>query len=192
MLSTGDFKKGLRLLIEGAPYLLMDYTVQTPTARGSATLVRAKVRHILTGAVFDKTFKSGEKFEEPDLQMRPIQFLYRDGDDFHFMDNESYEQFHLDEGRVGGDSRWLTDGATLMSVIFNGAVAGIELPQFMEMDIAETEPAVRGDTASGRVMKDATLATGATVKVPLYMEAGERILVSTQTGEFVKRVTTKP
>src|SRR6187431_1253056 len=170
MLGTSDFKKGLRILIDREPYELMDYTVQTPTARGSATLVRAKVRHILSGAVFDRTFKAGEKFEEPDLVQRPIQFLYRDGTDLHFMDLESYEQFHLGQDNVGDQAQWLTDGASLRSVVFNGSVSGIELPQFMEFDIETTEPAVRGDTASGRVMKDATLATGAIVKVPLYME----------------------
>ncbi len=191
MISTADFKKGLRLLIDGEPFVLMDYTFQSPTARGSATLVRSKVRNILTGAVFDRTFKSGERFEEPDLQMRPVQFLYRDGTDLHFMDTESYEQFHLTGDQAGDADRWLTDGAALMSVIFNGSVAGIELPQFMEFEIVETEPAVRGDTASGRVMKDSKIATGAVVKVPLYMEAGERILVATQTGEFVKRVSSK-
>src|SRR5262249_32896170 len=111
--------------------------------------------------------------------------------DFHFMDNESYEQFHLDADHVGDNARWLSDGATLRSVLFNGSVAGIELPQFMEFEIQSTEPAVRGDTASGRVMKDASLSTGAAVKVPLYMESGERILVATATGEFVKRVVAK-
>jgi elongation factor P len=191
MLTTGDFKKGLRILIEREPYEVMDYTVQSPTARGSSTLVRTKVRNILTGSVFDKTFKSGEKFEEPDLVMRPVQFLYRDGSDFHFMDLESYEQFHLSEEHVGEQGQWLTDGASLRSVLFNGSVSGIELPQFMEFEIDSTEPAVRGDTASGRVLKDAVLATGAVVKVPLYMEAGERILVSTQTGEFVKRISSR-
>jgi len=191
MLTTGDFKKGLRILIERAPFEVMEYTVQSPSARGSATLYKTKVRNILTGSVFDRTFKSGDKFDEPDLQMRPIQFLYRDGSDFHFMDNESYEQFHLGTEKVGEMGQWLTDGATLRSVIFNGGVAGIELPQFMEFEIVNTEPAVRGDTASGRVMKDASLATGAVVKVPLYMERGERILVATETGEFVKRVSSK-
>jgi elongation factor P len=191
MIVTGDFKKGLRLLIDRDPYELMDYTVQTPTARGSATLVRCKVRNLLTGAVFDKTFKSGEKFEEADLQLRPAQFLYADGSDYHFMDAESYEQFHLDADYLGDKTQWLTENAGVRSVYFNGKVANIELPQFMEFEILETDPAVRGDTASGRVMKDARIATGAGVKVPLYMEAGERILVATETGEFVRRVTAK-
>ncbi len=192
MITTSDFKKGLRILIDREPYEVMDYTVQSPTARGSATLVRTKIRNILTGSVFDRTFKSGEKFESPDLQLRPVQFLYRDGTDYHFMDNESYEQFHMAGDQLGDKALWLTDGSPARSVIFNGSVVGIELPQFMEFEISETEPAVRGDTASGRVMKEAVIATGATVRVPLYMERGERILVATETGEFVKRVTGKP
>src|SRR5437867_1023048 len=101
MITTADFKKGLRLLIEGEPYLLMDYTVQTPSARGSATLVKAKVRNILTGAVFDKTFKSGEKFNQPDIEVRPVQFLYASGDDFTFMDTASYDQFALTREALG-------------------------------------------------------------------------------------------
>ena len=191
MISTADFKKGIRILVDADPYEVMDYTVSTPTARGSATLVRAKIRHLLTGAVFDRTYKAGEKFAEPDLQLRPVQFLYRDGADHHFMDAESYEQFQLSGEQLGDQARWLVDGATVRSLIFNGNVSGIELPQFMEFTIVETESAVRGDTASGRVMKEAKIATGAIVKVPLYMESGERILVATATGEFVKRVSTK-
>ena len=191
MITTADFKKGLRLLIEADPYELMDHTVQTPTARGSATLVRCRVRNLLTGAVFDKTFKSGARFEAPDLQLRPVQFLYQDGDGFHFMDNESFEQFHMTSDQLSSKAQWLTEGATITSVLFNGSVSGVELPQFMEFEIAETEPAVRGDTASGRVMKEAKLPTGAIVKVPLYLEPGERILVATETGGFVKRVTGK-
>jgi elongation factor P len=191
MISTSDFKKGVRVLLEGHPYTIVDFNVQSPTARGSATLVRSKLRHILTGAMIDRTFKAGERLEQPDLEMRPVQFMYKEGDDFHFMDSQSYDQFQLGADQVGDAARWLIEDATLMSIHFNGAVAGIEMPQFVELDIAETEPAVRGDTASGRVMKEATLVTGAIVKVPLYMEAGERILVSTQTGEFVKRVASR-
>lgn len=188
MISTADFKKGARILVDGEPFALMDYNVQTPSARGSATLVKAKIRNLLTGAVFDRTFKSGERFEEPDIEIRPIQFLYRDGEDFHFMDQASYEQFHLHESVLGEAPSFLTDGAVLRSMSFNGSVAGIEMPQFVEMEIVDTEPAVRGDTASGKVLKEAVLATGATVKVPLYIERGEWVLVSTDTGEFVKRV----
>jgi elongation factor P len=188
LISTSDFKKGARILVEGDPYEIMEYTVQSPSARGSATLVKARVRNVLTRAVFDKTFKAGEKFVEPDVEIRPVQFLYRDGEDFHFMDQATYEQFQLDEGALAGAASFLSDGAALRSLSFNGSVVGIELPQFMEFEIVETEPAVRGDTASGKVLKEAKLVTGATVRVPLYIESGERILVATETGEFVRRV----
>ena len=188
MISTADFKKGSRLLVDGEPYLLVDYSVQTPSARGSATLVKAKIRNILTGAVFDRTFKSGEKFEEPDIELRPVQFLYQDGDDFHFMDQATYDQFHLVRARLGEAPKFLGDGAVVRALVFNGAIAGVELPQFMEFEVVDTEPAVRGDTATGKVLKEATIGTGASVKVPLYIERGERILVATATGEFVRRV----
>ncbi|MBI3451026.1 MAG: elongation factor P [Acidobacteria bacterium] len=187
MIATSDFKRGARILLDGDPFEIMDYTVQSPSARGSATLVKARVRNVLTRAVFDRTFKSGEKFVEPDLEIRPVQFLYREGDDLHFMDQASYDQFQLAAGGLAGADRYLADGASLRSVSFNGSVVGIELPQFMEFDVADTEPAVRGDTAAGKVMKEAKISTGATVKVPLYIENGERIIVATETGEFVKR-----
>jgi len=122
----------------------MEYSVQSPSARGSATLVKARVRNVLTRAVFDKTFKSGDRFVEPDVEIRPVQFLYRDGEDFHFMDQSSFEQFHLGEAALGGAASWLADGAVLRSLSFNGSVVGVDLPQFMEFEVVETEPAVRG------------------------------------------------
>jgi elongation factor P len=187
MLSTADFKKGLRILVEGEPFQIMEYNVQTPSARGSATLVKAKVRNLLSGAVFDRTFKAGERFDPPDLLRRPVQFLYRDGDDFHFMDTESYDQFHLGTEKIGDGARWLTDGLALHSTVFNGQVVNVELPRFMEVEVLETEPAVRGNTASGKVLKEAKVAAGATIKVPLYLEAGERIEVDIEERRFVRR-----
>ena len=188
MLSTADFKKGLAILVEGQPYLILDYTVQTPSARGSATLVRVKVRNVITGQVFDKTFKAGERFEEPDLERRRITYLYPDADDYHFMDEESYEQFRLSRGSLGDAARWLREGISLRSVVFQGKVVGIELPQFVEMEIVETAPAARSDMASGKVTKPAALANGTQIRVPAYLEAGETVMIDTTTGEFVKRV----
>lgn len=187
MLTTADFKKGLRILVDGEPFAIMEYSVQSPSARGSATLVKAKVRNLLSGAVFDKTFKAGDRFEPPDILRRPVQFLYRDGDDFHFMDNESYDQFHLPSEKIGEDSLWLTDGLAVHSIVFNGQVVNVELPRFMTVEVLETEPAVRGNTASGKVLKDATVAAGATLKVPLYLEAGESIEVDIEERRFVRR-----
>jgi elongation factor P len=187
MLTTADFKRGLRSLIDGEPYSIVDYTVQTPSARGAATLVRAKVRNYLTGAVFDKTFKSGDKFDAPDLQRRAAQFLYRDGDDLHFMDNESYEQLQLPAEQLGDTAVWLADGMAVHAIVFNGRVVSIEVPRFVEVEVRETEPGIRGVTASGKSFKDATVQGGAVIKVPLYIEAGERIEVDIEELRFIRR-----
>ena len=188
MLTTADFKKGLAILVEGTPYVIVDYSVQTPSARGASTLVRARARNVLTAQVQELTFKSGERFEEPDLVRRKINYLYTEGDAFHFMDEESYEQFALDREVLGDAARWLIEGVTLRSVVFEGRILGVELPQFVELAVVETGPGGRNDMASGRVTKPATLESGAQVRVPVYLEAGERVLVDTTTGEFVKRV----
>jgi elongation factor P len=187
MLTTGDFKRGLAILVEGQPYVILDYSVQTPSARGAATLVRTRVRNVITAQVLDMTFKSGEKFEEPDLERRKINFMYGDGDEYHFMDEQSYEQFHLGSEALGDNARWLAEGISLRSIVFEGRVVGIELPQFVEFDVTETGPGGRSDMASGKVTKEATLANGTSIRVPVYLEAGERVIVDTTTGEFVKR-----
>ena len=187
MLTTGDFKKGLAILVEGQPYVITEYSVQTPSARGAATLVRTRVRNVITGQVLDMTFKSGEKFEEPDLERRRINYMYSDGADFHFMDEQSYEQFHLDRDGLGDAALWLAEGLSLRSIVFEGRVVGVELPQFVEFEVTATGPGGRSDMASGKVTKEATLANGTTIRVPVYLEAGERVVVDTSTGEFVKR-----
>ena len=191
MLTTADFRKGLAILVEGQPYLIMDYSVQTPSARGSATLVRIKGRNVITGQVLDMTFKAGEKFQEPDLERRKINFLYAADDEFHFMDELSFEQFHLDRETLQDAARWLREGITLRSVVFQGAVVGIELPQFVELKVVETGPGGRSDMASGKVTKPATLENGTQIRVPVYLDGGETVMVDTTTGEFVRRVSGK-
>jgi len=188
MLTTSDFKKGLAIQVEGVPYIVMEYSVQTPSARGSATLVRIKGRNVITGQVLDMTFKSGDKFEEPDLERRKINFMYSDGDDYHFMDEESYEQFHMRRDALGEIVQWLREGVTLRSIVFQSRVVGVELPQFVEMKVVETGPGGRSDMASGKVTKPATLENGTEIRVPVYLDAGESVIVDTGTGEFVKRV----
>jgi elongation factor P len=191
MITTSDFKRGLAILVEGKPWVITDYTVQTPSARGAATLVRVKGRNVLTGQVLDMTFKSGDKFEEPDLERRKISFLYAEEDDYHFMDEVSFEQFHLGRDGLGDAVRWIREGITLTSIVFEGRVAGVEVPQFIEYEVTETGPGGRSDMASGKVTKAATLSNGAQIRVPVYLEAGERVLVDTTTGEFVRRVQDK-
>lgn len=188
LLTTADFKKGLAILVDKAPYLILDCTTQTPTARGSATLIRTRIRNVLTGQVFDRTFKSGEKFEVPDLERRQVNFLYQQDDEFHFMDEVTYEQFHLDREVLEDAVRWLIEGITVRSVVFEGSVVGVELPQFVEIEIAETGPGGRSDMASGKVTKSATLVNGTTLKVPAYLEVGEVVMIDTTLGSFVKRV----
>lgn len=191
MITTSDFKRGLAILVEGKPWVITDYSVQTPSARGAATLVRVKGRNVLTGQVLDMTFKSGDKFEEPDLERRKISFLYAEGDDFHFMDEESYEQFHMTRDALGDAVRWIREGVSLTSIVFEGRVSGIEVPQFVEFEVVETGPGGRSDMASGKVTKPATLSNGTAIRVPVYLEPGERVLVDTTTGEFVRRVQDK-
>jgi elongation factor P len=187
MISTSDFKKGAQILIDGQPYNVIDYSVQSPSARGAATLYRTRVRNILTGQVFEKTFKAGEKFDEPDVEQREAQFLYEAGGEYNFLDQQSYEQFALSAEAIGDQVAFLAENTIVKSVVYNGEVVSVELPQFIEFEVVEVESATRGDTAAGKVLKDAKISTGANVKVPLYLEQGERIFVDTQTGEFVKR-----
>jgi elongation factor P len=188
MITTSDFKRGVQILVDGQPFTVVDYSVHTPSARGAATLVRTKVRNILTGAVLEKTFKAGDKFDEPDVEEREAQFLYEAGGEYNFLDPESFEQFALSAEALGEASGFLAENTVVKSVVYNGDVVSVSLPQFVEFDVVEVESAARGDTAAGKVLKDAKITTGATVRVPLYLDAGERILVDTTTGEFVKRV----
>ena len=187
MRSTADFKKGIRLLVDGEPCLLMDYSVHTPSARGASTLVRAKLRHIVTGAVSDRTFRAGERFEEPDVQYRQVQVLYGDGAAFHFMDLGTYEQFALTAEQLGDAAAWMRDGLELRAVVVNQQVVNVDLPAFVEIEVATAGAASRGDTATGKNMKDAVLTNGVTVRVPLFVQSGDRIIVDTRTGEFSRR-----
>lgn len=188
MISTSDFKRGAQILVDGQPYTVLEYSVQSPSARGAATLYRTKIRHILTSQVLEKVFKAGDKFDEPDVEQRDAQYLYEGGGEYNFLDQESFEQFAFPAEALGDAVGFLAENTIVKSTIYNGEVVSVELPQFVEVDVVEVESASRGDTAAGKVMKDAKIATGATVRVPLYLDSGERILVDTTTGEFVKRV----
>ncbi len=189
MPTTADFRKHLRILIDGQPYVVVEHTLQSPTARGSATLVRARVRNLLTGQLLDKTFKAGESFDAPDLVYRASQFLYRDDDDLHFMDEETFEQFSVRAEAVPDVAPWLREGLVVRALHFEGRVATVELPQTMVVEVLETEPAVRGNTAAGKVMKRAVVADGVEIQVPLYLEAGERIEVDPRERRFIRRAT---
>ena len=143
MPSTADFKKGFRILVDGQPWALVEHTVQSPSARGGATLVKTKLRHLLNGQFMEKTFKAGEMFEEPDLNFRQARFLYADSEDVYFMDEESFEQFSLPLETVSDIAVWLQEDMVVRAIHFEGKVASIELPKVIEVEVQETEPAAR-------------------------------------------------
>ena len=182
-----EIKRKMFFEHEGAPYHCLDVEVSKPTARGGQTLVRLKMRNLLTRAVFDKTFKAGDKFKEPDLARVEAIYQYADGDGFHFMDQESFETLTLRPEMVGDDSELLVDDLVVQIHKFNGNPIGLQLPQVVEMTIAETEPGTRGDTASGTVTKVARTDTGLEIRVPLFVKEGERVRVHTETREFAGR-----
>jgi elongation factor P len=182
-----DIKRKMFFEFEGAPYVCLDVEVSKPTARGGQTLVRLKMRNLISRAVFDKTFKAGEKFAEPDLSTSEASFLYSDGTGFHFMDQESYETLTLNADVVGDDRMFLTDNMVVQLNKLEGRPFGLQLPTIVELTIASTEPAVRGDTASGGATKAATLETGLEIRVPLFIKEGEKVKVHTETREFAGR-----
>ena len=182
-----DIKRKMYFEFEGAPYVCVDVEVSKPTARGGQTLVRLKMRNLITRAVFDKTFKAGEKFAEPDLSTSEASYLYSDGDGFHFMDQESFETLTLGTDVVGDDRMFLTDNMVVQLNKLEGRPFGLQLPTIVELTITSTEPAVRGDTASGGATKAATLETGLEIRVPLFIKEGERVKVHTETREFAGR-----
>ena len=172
---------------EGAPYQCLDVEVSRPTARGGQTLVRLKMRNLLTRAVFDKTVKAGEKFGEPDLVGTTAAYLYADGVGYHFMDQETDDTLTLQGGMLGDDAQLLVDNLIVQVQKFNGRPIGVQFPPHVELTVKATEPGTRGNTASGSVTKTATLETGLEVQVPLFIKEGEKIRVHSETREFAGR-----
>ena len=172
---------------ENAPYACLDSDISTPTARGGQTLVRLKMRNLLTSAVFEKTFKANDKFKEPDLQLVPASYLYSDGDGSHFLDQESYETLTLSPAMMGDALQLLIEGTLIQLHKYNGNPIGLQLPLFVDLDVAHTEPAARGDSSSGSGTKPARLETGLEIRVPLFIKDGEKVRVSTENREFAGR-----
>ena len=182
-----EIKRKSYFEFEGAPFVCLDVEVSKPTARGGQTLVRLKIRNLLTRAVFDKTFKASEKFKEPDLDMIDAAFLYEDADGCHFMDQATFETLTLSRETLGDDRLLLADNLPVQIQRFNGGPIGVQLPPHVELVVATTEPGVRGDTASGGVTKPAVLETGLEIRVPLFIKEGEKVRVHTETREFAGR-----
>ena len=185
MYGTSDIRKNLQVVHSGDPYIVVDFQFVKP-GKGTA-FTKTKIKNMITGAVLDMTYRSGEKLEPADCEEKTMQYLYKDGDRYCFMDQGTYEQILLDEDVLGEAKNYLVDNFQVDVLFFEERPIGVEMPFFVEMQIVECEPGVKGDTATGAT-KPATLSTGYTLNVPLFIEEGEWIKVDTRSGEYVERV----
>ena len=185
MYSTPDFRKGLKIEIENAPCVIVDFQHVKPGKGGA--FVRTKLKNLVTGSVTDKTFRAGEKVGKPDINESTMQYLYNDGSDYHFMNTATFEQICLSAEQLSGGKDFLKENTQVTILEYNGKVIGVDLPIFVNLGVAETEPGVRGDTASGG-SKPARLESGAVVNVPLFINEGDVLKIDTRTGEYVERV----
>jgi elongation factor P len=182
--STSEFKSGLKVMLDGDPCTILENEFVKP-GKGQA-FNRVKLRNLKSGRVWERTFKSGESLEGADVFDREMDYLYTDGEFWHFMDPESFEQVQADASAVGDSRNWLKEQDRCVVTLYNGAPLAVAPPNFVELEIVETDPGLRGDTAQGG-SKPATLATGAVVKVPLFLDVGDAVRVDTRTGEYVSR-----
>jgi elongation factor P len=184
MYSTADFRKGLRIEIEGKPYLIVDFQHVKPGKGGA--FVRTKLKNLINGRVTDQTFRSGEKVGRPDLEDKDMQFLYREGDKFVFMDNETFDQVELNAEQVGEQAQFLQENISVKILNYHQEPIGLELPTFVELTVTATDPGFKGDTASGG-NKPATLETGVVIQVPLFIAEGDKLRIDTRTGAYIER-----
>jgi elongation factor P len=185
MISTGELRKGVAIELDGDLWQILDYH-HIKMGRGSAQ-VRVTLRNIKRGQTVERSFQAGTKWPRAQLDRRPVQFMYRDGDDFHFMETESYEQFHLTAEQLADAVQYLKDGITVDRTSYQGETIGVELPVTVDLLVSETEPGFAGDTQTG-ARKSATTETGLVVQVPIFVETGDTIRIDTRTGEYQTRV----
>lgn len=186
MYSTAEFKRGLKIELEGVPYTIVEFQHVKPGKGGA--FVRTKLKNLVTGGVIDRTFRSGEKVDKPDLEEKKMQYLYAEGNQYYFMDTETYEQTFITADQMGESKNFLQENITIGVLLYKGKPIGVDLPIFVELEIMKTDPGVRGDTASGGT-KPATLETGAVIQVPLFLNEGDKIRVDTRTSEYIERVS---
>lgn len=184
MISTNDFRTGLTIELEGDVFQVIEFQHVKP-GKGAA-FVRSKLRNVRTGAVVEKTFNAGEKIPKARIERREVQFLYNDGKDYNFMDMESYDQIAMSADQLGDAVKYLKENMIIHVLTFQEKSIGVEMPNFVELEVVETSPGIKGDTASGG-SKPATLETGAVVQVPFFINIGDRLQIDTRTGNYIKR-----
>ena len=185
MYDTSDIRKGLKIMMDGAPFTVVEFQFVKP-GKGAA-FTRTKVKNLLTGAVLERNFRSGEKFEPANVETKTMQYLYKDADSFVFMDTTTYDQVQIPESTVGEQALFMPENINVEVLFFHDRAVGVTLPNFIEQKIMETEPGFRGDTATGST-KPAKISTGASVNVPLFISVGDVVKIDTRTGEYLERV----
>ncbi len=188
MYSTTDFKKGLKIEMDKEPFEIIDFQHVKPGKGGA--FVRTKLKSLISGRVIDRTFRSGEKIGIPNIDEKNMQYLYDEGDDFIFMDNKTYDQVRMDKKTVGDSAGFLLENIKIDILYYNDIPINIKVPNFIDIEIAETEPGLRGDTVSGAT-KSATLMTGLVIHVPLFLNEGDTIKVDTRTKAYIERTSSK-
>lgn len=184
MISVNDFKTGVTIELDGQAWQVVDFQHVKP-GKGAA-FVRAKLKNVKSGGSVEKTFRGGEKLHRAHLDRREMQYLYNDGEGYVFMDTENFEQTTISAEAIGEGIKWLLENMNIQVLLFQENIIGIELPNFVELEVVDTEPGVKGDTATG-ASKSATLETGASVQVPLFVNTGDRLRIDTRTGEYMER-----
>ena len=184
--STAEFRRGLKVEIDGKPFIIVEFQHVKPGKGGA--FVRTKLKNLETGAVLEKTFRSGEKVGKPSLEEKEMQYLYGDDDGFHFMDTETYEQVFLSHDQVGDPAKFLIDELVLTVLYHDNQPISIELPTFVQMPVVKTDPGVKGDTATGGT-KPITLSSGLVVQAPLFIDEGDVVKIDTRSGEYIERVS---
>lgn len=184
MISTNDFKTGLTIELEGEVCQVLEFQHVKP-GKGSA-FVRSKLRNIRTGGIVEKTFNAGEKFPKARLERREVQYLYTDGKEYNFMDMETYEQMAMTTEQLGDAIKYLKENMSIYLLTYQEKSIGVELPNFVELEVVETSPGIKGDTASGGT-KPATLESGTVVQVPFFINVGDKLQIDTRTGNYIKR-----
>jgi len=185
MYDTSDIRKGLKIMMDGAPYTVVEFQFVKP-GKGAA-FTRTKVKNLLTGAVLERNFRSGEKFEPANVETKTMQYLYKDADSFVFMDTTSYDQVQIPDTTIGDSADFMPENINVEVLFFQDRAVGVTLPNFIEQAITETEPGFRGDTSTGAT-KPAKISTGATINVPLFIGVGDIVKIDTRTGEYLERV----
>jgi len=184
--STAQFRKGLKIEMSGEPFVIVDFQHVKPGKGGA--FVRTKMKSLISGNVLDKTFRSGEKVDVPDLEEKKMSYLYKDDNGYCFMDTETYDQMSISKENIGDAIGYLKENVEVGVLFHNGKSIGIDLPMFMELEIAQTDPGIKGNTASGG-SKPAKLETGITIQVPLFVNEGDVVKVDTRTGDYIERVS---